>query len=112
MCPYLQQNLSMLCWQTWPGKSRGCETYYEQCTPTKLYGDNNGAIAIAQNPQYPKRTKHFDTRNHYIRQNVKEKEIEIEYYPTSKMTADIFTKALPKPKFQLHRTEQGFPASA
>ena len=28
---------------------------YEQHTPTKLYGDNNGALAIAQNPQYHKR---------------------------------------------------------
>ena len=43
---------------------------YEQHTPTKLYGDNNGALAIAQNPQYHKHTKHFDTQNHYIRQNV------------------------------------------
>jgi len=81
---------------------------YKQCTPTKLYGDNNGALAIAQNPQYHKCTKHFDTRNHYIRQKVKEKVIEIKYCPMSKMTADIFTKALPKPKFQLHRTELGF----
>ena len=85
---------------------------YEQRTPTKLYGDNNGALAIAENPQYHKRTKHFDTRNHYIRQKVKEKVIKIEYCPMSKMTVDIFTKALPKPKFQLHRAELGFPAPA
>ena len=85
---------------------------YEQRAPTKLYGDNNGALAIAQNPQYHKRTKHFDTQNHYIRQKVKEKVIKIEYCPTSKMTVDIFTKALPKPKFQLHRTELGFPVPA
>ena len=85
---------------------------YEQHAPTKLYGDNNGAIAIARNPQYHKRTKHFDTRNHYIRQKVKELVIEIECCPTSQMTADVFTKALPKPKFQLHRTKLGFPAPA
>ena len=85
---------------------------YRQQGPTKLYGDNNGALAIAKNPQYHKRTKHFDTRNHYIRQKVKESEIEIEYCPRAEMTADIFTKALPKPKFQLHRTELGFPAPA
>ena len=34
---------------------------YEQCMPTKLYRDNNGVLAIAQNPQYHKHTKHFDT---------------------------------------------------
>ena len=80
--------------------------------PTKLYRDDNGVLAIAKNPQYHKHTKHFDTQNHYIRQKVKELEIEIEYCPTAEMTADIFTKALPKPKFQLHRTELGFPAPA
>ena len=34
---------------------------YEQHAPTKLYRDNNGALAITQNPQYHKCTKHFDT---------------------------------------------------
>ena len=85
---------------------------HRQQGPTKLYRDDNGVLAIAKNPQYHKHTKHFDTQNHYIRQKVKELEIEIEYCPTAEMTADIFTKALPKPKFQLHRTELGFPAPA
>ena len=61
---------------------------YKQCAPTKLYRDNNGALAIAKNPQYHKHTKHFDTRNYYIRQKVKELVIEIKYCPTSKMTAN------------------------
>ena len=34
---------------------------YKQCSSTKLYGDNNGVLVIAQNPQYHKCTKHFDT---------------------------------------------------
>jgi hypothetical protein len=80
---------------------------YEQPKPTILYGDNSGSLAIAKNPQYHKRTKHFDTKHHYIRQKVKTNEVEVLYCPTSNMTADIFTKALPKPKHQLHVAELG-----
>jgi len=37
------------------------ELGYEQCMPTELYRDNNGVLTIAQNPQYHKHMKHFDT---------------------------------------------------
>ena len=80
---------------------------YTQPQPTKLYGDNSGSLAIANNPQYHKRTKHFDTRNHYIRQRVEKGQIELEFCPTANMTADILTKALPKPKHHIHSTELG-----
>ena len=80
---------------------------FDQLKPTVLYGDNSGALAIAKDPQYHKRTKHFDTRHHYIHQKLQSQEVEIFYCPTSIMTADIFTKALPKPKHQLHVAELG-----
>ena len=80
---------------------------FEQPQPTRLFGDNSGSLAIAKNPQYHKRTKHFDTRHHYIRQRVYSGEVEVEYCPTAKMTADILTKPLPKPKHQVHSTELG-----
>ena len=80
---------------------------FEHPQPTRLFGDNSGSLAIAKNPQYHKRTKHFDTRHHYIRQRVYSGEVEVEYCPTAKMTADILTKPLPKPKHQVHSTELG-----
>ena len=80
---------------------------FTQPQPTKLYGDNSGLLAIANNPQYHKKTKHFDTRNHYVRQRVEKGQIELEFCPTAKMTADILTKALPKPKHYIHSTELG-----
>jgi len=80
---------------------------YDQPKPIMIYGDNSGSLAIAKNPQYHKRTKHFDTRNHYIRQKVKEGIVEVKYCPTANMTADIFTKPLPKPKHHLHSAELG-----
>ena len=80
---------------------------FAQPKPTVIFGDNSGSLAIAKNPQYHKRTKHFDIRHHYIRQKVRENEIEVTYCPTSEMTADIFTKPLPKPKHQKHHKELG-----
>ena len=78
-----------------------------QPQPTKLYRDNSGSLAIANNPQYHKKTKHFDTRNHYIRQRVEKGQIELEFCPTANMMADILTKALPKPKHHIHSMELG-----
>ena len=69
---------------------------------TKLYGDNSGALAIAKNPQYHKRSKHFNTKHHWTRERVREGTIEALWCPTADMMADILTKALAKPKHQHH----------
>jgi len=83
------------------------ELGYEQKEPTLIYGDNLGSLAIAHNPQYHKRTKHFDIKHHYIRDQVQKQTVAIEYRPTKDMTADIFTKALSKPSHEKHRAELG-----
>ena len=66
-----------------------------------MYGDNLSTIAIAENPRYHKRTKHFDIKHHYIHKQITNKNMVIEYLPIAQMTADILTKALPK---QAHKT--------
>jgi hypothetical protein len=59
-----------------------------------LLMDNQGAIAIANDPVHHGRTKHIDVRFHYIRDLVKEKIVKLEYCPTEAQLADIFTKGL------------------
>jgi hypothetical protein len=39
-------------------------------TRTPLFGDNQGAIALARNPESHSRTKHIDIMHHWIRQRV------------------------------------------
>jgi hypothetical protein len=63
--------------------------------------DNQGAIALAKDNKFHSRTKHIYLRYHYIRESVENKKISLSYIPTHDNVADIFTKALPRPKFQV-----------
>ena len=83
------------------------ELGFHQTEPTIIFGDNQSAIAIAKNNQYHQWSKYFNLRNHFIRDKIKLSSIDICYCPTASMTADIFTKALPKPKHSRHTTELG-----
>lgn len=69
-----------------------------QGLPTILYRDNQSTLAIAHDPQYHARLKHFDIKSHYIRDSVQDGTIKDVYCPMDDMIADIFTKPLHKPK--------------
>jgi hypothetical protein len=68
--------------------------------PLTVMGDNQGAIALAKDNKFHSRTKHIDLRYHFIREAVDEGKITMKYIPTTDNVADIFTKALAKPKFK------------
>jgi len=72
----------------------------EEYAPQILYSDNQGAIALANNPQFHARTKHIDIQVHFIRQCVNDGPIALNYCPTEEMIADILTKALGKQKHE------------
>ena len=67
--------------------------------------ENQGAIAIAQNPVGLTRTKHIDIRYHYVQECVPNGTIKLQYCPTEIMVADIFTKPLPRTKFEKLRND-------
>lgn len=63
--------------------------------PICLFSDNQSSIKLATNPMFHnKRTKHIDTRHHFVRACISEKKVEIKYVSTLEMPADIFTKSL------------------
>ncbi|MBW0472408.1 hypothetical protein O181_012123 [Austropuccinia psidii MF-1] len=64
--------------------------------PLQLNGDNQGAIALANNPQINELTKHFYTIFHWIQEMTMKKNINIPYIPTQQMPVDGLTKALPQ----------------
>ena len=62
--------------------------------PTKTYIDNSLVIALAKNPVFHDRSKHIDTRFHYLQDCIANKEVEVKYMKTQDQVADIFTKPL------------------
>ena len=60
-------------------------------TPS-LQVDNMGAIQLAKNPVHHERSKHIDIKHHFVREQVENKTLEIEYVNTKDNLADIFTK--------------------
>ena len=76
-------------------------------SPTVIMDDNQGAIALAQNPVHHARTKHIDVKIHFIRDCIKNKVIEVQYVPIADQVADIMTKALARPLFRKLSSELG-----
>ncbi|KJZ70562.1 hypothetical protein HIM_10030 [Hirsutella minnesotensis 3608] len=74
---------------------------------TIIYGDNQGAIALARNPQFHARTKHIDVQHHFVREKQHSGEVDLQYVPTDQQVADGLTKALPKDRFEVFRSALG-----
>ena len=60
---------------------------------------------MANNSVGHKRTKHIDVKHHFVREAVQTGMINLSYCPTTDMLADLFTKQLPRVKFEALRTE-------
>ena len=65
--------------------------------------DNEGAIALAENPLSSSRSKHIDVRHHFLRNLTEEGVIEVTHVPTEKQHANILTKGLPTDLYEVHR---------
>ena len=66
--------------------------------PTKLYSDNEGAVALVHNPENYQRTKHIDVAAHYIRELHEDGVVNVDHVGTADMAADCLTKPLAKNK--------------
>ena len=74
---------------------------------TNIFVDNQGAIALAKNPIHHQRSKHIDVKYHYIRDQILENNITLEYIPSSENVADIFTKPVNKIRLQKFKSING-----
>jgi hypothetical protein len=54
---------------------------------------------MTKNPMSHSRTRHIETRHHFIRELVDEGSIKMSYCSTDDQLADIFTKPVPSNKF-------------
>ncbi|KAJ5601774.1 Reverse transcriptase RNA-dependent DNA polymerase [Penicillium lagena] len=60
-------------------------------TPTPIFPDNQGTIALASNRQYRARSRHTQVRNHFTHQAVDSGNGKSIYFSASKQAADGFT---------------------
>lgn len=74
---------------------------------TMLLCDNLSAVYLSTNPALHKRSKHFDTDYHYIREQVALGLIETRHISATLQLADIFTKSLPRRSFFQLRSKLG-----
>ena len=84
-----------------------CELGFEQNRSTKIFEDNQAAIAIAKNPVQQGRTKHLGRRLAFVKDAIKNDQINLEYCPTEVMVADMLTKAINEAKFIQFRQGMG-----
>ena len=73
----------------------------------KLLMDNMSAIALSKNPVHHKRSKHIDTKCHFLRECIEDGKVEVDHIGTADQLADIFTKALGRVKFIEMRSALG-----
>nr|GEU37716.1 hypothetical protein [Tanacetum cinerariifolium] len=64
-----------------------------------LYCDNKSAIALCCNSVQHSRAKHIDVRYHFIKEQVENGIVELYFVWTEYQLADIFTKPLPRERF-------------
>ncbi|GJU79974.1 hypothetical protein Tco_1282339 [Tanacetum coccineum] len=65
-----------------------------------LYYDNKSAIALCCNNVQHSRSKHIDVRYHFIKEQVKNGVVELYFVRTKYQLAEIFTKALPRERYE------------
>ncbi|TYK23170.1 hypothetical protein E5676_scaffold142G001960 [Cucumis melo var. makuwa] len=69
--------------------------------PIQMMCDNKAAISIAKNPLHQDRTKYVEIGRHFISEKVNNEVVHLNYVPTKQQMADIVTKPLPRPNFEV-----------
>ncbi|GJV10338.1 hypothetical protein Tco_1351879 [Tanacetum coccineum] len=73
--------------------------YGFQFNKIPLYCDNKSAIALCSNNVQHSRAKHIDVRYYFIKKQVEHGTVELYFVRTEYQLADIFTKPLPRDRF-------------
>ena len=63
-------------------------------TGSTVFGDNQSTIAVSKNGVKGERTKHVDVKYHFVTETVEAGKVKLQWVPTTKQQADIFTKPL------------------
>ena len=80
---------------------------HTQDSSTIIMCDNSSTIKLSKNPVMHGMSKHIRVRFHFLRDLVKDGEIELVHCETKEQVADLLTKALKLETFQTLRKKMG-----
>jgi hypothetical protein len=75
--------------------------------PISILCENTNAISISNNLVMHSKTKHIPIKYHFLREQVNDKTIKLEYVPTKEKISDMFTKPLPRDTFEYLTQKMG-----
>ena len=73
---------------------------HEQTEATKIMCDNSSAVSISKNQVFHGRTKNIQIKFYFIRKVKQSNELLLVHCSYENQLADIFTKSLPKERFE------------
>nr|GEY33698.1 retrovirus-related Pol polyprotein from transposon TNT 1-94 [Tanacetum cinerariifolium] len=88
------------------------ELQMEQEDATEIYVDNKSAIDLAKNPVYHDRSKHINTRYHFIQECVARKDVQVIHTSFEDQVVNIFIKPLNERDFTRQRIMFGVKKSS
>ena len=71
--------------------------------PLEIQCDNVATIALIKNPMCTSKAKHIDIIHHFVRERVESGQLSFKFVSWEDNVADLFTKPLAWPAFQVHR---------
>jgi len=81
------------------------QVFYDQSIP--IIFDNTNAISMSKNLIFHSKTKHILIKYHFLREQVANQIMKLEYIPIKEQVVDIFTKPLPREHFEHLRKKLG-----
>lgn len=81
------------------------ELGFEDNEPTTVFSNNQGALC--RSIEGVRHAKHVSIRRNFVKEQIEAGIVKVEFCPSIGMTADIFTKPLPRVKFEQHRESLG-----
>ena len=81
------------------------EVKYTKLIPNHC--DNNSVISVSKNPVLHSKTKHIPIKYHFLREQVTNRVVQLNFIPSKEHTVDIFNKPLSKTQFEYFHQKLG-----